>query len=258
MITLLLPASRGPEDAVSQAGPLQAFLTEKLETPVRVEVAGDYAELERRLLGGEVDLAWAPPVLCARAEPTSRAILSTVRVGRSNYRSALVGRAGDALVATALDGKRAVWTDPLSTAGYLLPSAFLTLLGQAPGRVFASQRFLGSYRATLEAVASGEADVTAVYTPRADATAARQQMETLIGERSADLSAFAFTDEVPTDGLVIGDRVSRDRAPGLARALLELGSGTQNPLLTLLSAQRLVPARDAEYRPLRHAGRPRG
>ena len=100
--------------------------------------------------------------------------------------------------------------------------------------------------------------MTAVYTPRADAAAARQQMEALIGERAADLSAFAFTDEVPTDGLVIGDRVPRERAPGLARALLELGSGAQNPLLALLSAQRLVPARDAEYRPLRHAGRPRG
>ena len=132
------------------------------------------------------------------------------------------------------------------------------MLGQAPGRIFASQRFLGSYRATLEAVVAGEADVTAIYTPRADAAAVRQQMEALIGERSAGLSAFAFTDEVPTDGLVIGDRVPRERAPGLVRTLLELGAGSQNPLLTMLSAQRLVPARDADYRPLRHAGRPRG
>jgi ABC-type phosphate/phosphonate transport system substrate-binding protein len=255
MMTLLLPASRGPEEAAARSPSLQSALTEHLGQPVRVEVAPDYAELERRLLSGEVELAWAPPVLCARAEPTARAILCAIRVGRSSYRSALVGRAAEGLLPTGLQGRRAAWADPLSTAGYLLPLAFLRLLGQEPEQLFSSQRFLGSYRATLQAVAAGEADVTAIYTPRAEAQAVAAQMAELLGAQAAALAPIAFTEEVPADGLVLSDRVSAHAAPALLQALLWLGSAQHgpNPLLEALSAQRLVQARAGEYRPLRAA-----
>lgn len=258
MLTLLLPASRGTQDAALHAQHLSTFLTQRLERDVRVEVASDYAELERRLLRNEVDLAWAPPILCARAEPTARGILSAIRVGRSSYRSALVARKADGLSVDKLAGKSAVWTDPLSTGGYLLASAFLTLLGQSPEKVFSTQRFLGSYRSALEAVIAGDADVTAIYTPRAEAGAVRQQMVDLVGDQAELLEALAFTEEVPADGLVVGERVPQDEAEKLLESLLSLGVVGRNPLMDALAAERLVPARDADYRPLRHAAIRRG
>jgi len=134
-----------------------------------------------------------------------------------------------------------------------LASAFLTLLGQPPEKVFKSQRFLGSYRAALEAVVDGEADVTAIYTPRAEAGAVRQQMEDLVGAKAEALVALAFTEEVPADGLVVGQRVSHSDAEPLLESLLSLGTVGRNPLMDALAAERLVPARDGDYRPLRHA-----
>src|SRR5690606_22090589 len=150
MLTLLLPPSRGHQDALLHARHVAGFLTERLSQPVQVEVAADYAELEYRLLKGEVELAWAPPVLCARAEPTARGILSSIRIGRSSYRSALVARADRHLSLKTLAGREAVWTDPLSTGGYLLPTAFLSLLGQAGA--LGGERFMGTYRSALEEV----------------------------------------------------------------------------------------------------------
>lgn len=255
MLTLLLPPSRGHQDALFHARHVSRFLSERLEREVEVEVAPDYATLEHRLLRGEVELAWAPPILCARAEPTARGILSSIRVGRSSYRSALVARADRGLSLKTLAGHEAVWTDPLSTGGYLLPTAFLSLLGQ--GTALRDERFMGSYRSALEEVLDGRADLTGIYTPRADANAVRVQLRELVGERADELEALGFTDEVPADGLVIGQKVPAGDAPALLQALLSLGTVGRNPLMEALAAERLVLARNGDYRPLRHAARPR-
>ncbi|HLT31247.1 MAG TPA: PhnD/SsuA/transferrin family substrate-binding protein [Myxococcaceae bacterium] len=255
MLTLLLPPSRGHQDAQFHARHVSRFLGERLEREVEVEVAPDYATLEHRLLRGEVELAWAPPILCARAEPTARGILSSIRVGRSSYRSALVARADRHLSLKTLAGREAVWTDPLSTGGYLLPTAFLSLLGQAGA--LGGERFMGTYRSALEEVLEGRADLTGIYTPRADANAVRVQLQELVGERAKELEALGFTDEVPADGLVIGQKVPAEEAPGLLQSLLSLGTVGRNPLMEALAAERLVPARSGDYRPLRHAARPR-
>ena len=128
--------------------------------------AATYAELVDALAEGDLDLAWLPPVAYVRAvrSGAARLLLTLERDGRRSYSSAIVARAADAEQGLALfEGRRAVWVDPWSAAGYLIPRCMLRLAGVEPDRALSSQAFVGSYEAVLRAIAGGDADVGAVH-----------------------------------------------------------------------------------------------
>lgn len=222
-LDLLLPPALGLPRATARASLLEVALERRLTRPIRVEVARSYRDLERAVLGGTIDLAWAPPLLCGRAEPTARLILQAIRGGRSTYRSALVGRKADRLAVSALAGRRAAWVDPFSTAGYLLPRAFLRSQGLDPDRGLAAQRSWGSYRAALVAVASGEADFAAVVAADGDPESIRVALADEIGPEARLLGPFALTGEAPNDGLVATHRLSEEEVRALIAHLLPPG-----------------------------------
>src|SRR5437899_1655815 len=108
-----------------RAEKLGQHLRRALGEPVEVEVVSSYADLERRLRDGDVDVAWAPPMLAAEARPRAKLLLKAIRSGRDVFRAALVGRSEDALALDKLEGLRAAWVAPLAMAGYLLPTRYL-------------------------------------------------------------------------------------------------------------------------------------
>lgn len=128
--------------------------------------AASYAELVDALAEGDLDLAWLPPVAYVRAVRSGacRLLLTLERDGRRSYSAAIVARTTDAeLGLRAFEGRRAVWVDPWSAAGYLIPRCMLRLAGIEPDRVLTSQAFVGSYEAVLRSIAEGGADVGAVH-----------------------------------------------------------------------------------------------
>lgn len=246
---ILFPPSLGRARAAARADVLAASLGRRLGAAVEVEVAEDYADLERRVLAGEVDLAWAPPAVCARVEKSAVAVLAAVRGGRSTVRAALVCRAGEALEPGQLAGARAAWVDPLSTAGYLLAAGHLRAAGTDLAAL--EHHFVGSYRAALLAVLAGEADLASVYV-RSDAEdELRRALEEHVGPREVCLRVMAVTGEAPADGLVV-TRAARGR-PGLVDSIAPLTDGSRGPtlLLELLEADTLERARPEDYAELR-------
>lgn len=248
---LLFPPSLGELRATARAELLESWFGRWLGEKVTVSVAETYAELETRLVAAEVDLAWAPPLLCAKIETGVRAILKAVRAGRSTYRAALVSRDEQKLspTAAALTGRKAVWVDPLSAGGYLLPTAYLRAQGVDPDVTFAQQSFLGSYRAALRAVLLGEADVAPIYTADDTEESVRASMSECIGPERARLAPFAFTAEAPNDGLVVTEKMSRPAAETFVRRLAPFGVDAHSPnlLLAVLAADRLERAAPNEY-----------
>jgi ABC-type phosphate/phosphonate transport system substrate-binding protein len=213
---------------------------------VKVERAPDAGAFERSVEHADVAVAWTSPVLCARMEPTSRGMLTTVRQGNDGYRAALVARVDAQLKATQLRAHRVAWTHPHSTAGHLLPATLLKMMGCREVQA----HFAGSYRAALLEVLEGRADVAAVYTPRAESQAVQLQLESLVGAEAArSLEALAFTDEVPGDALAFTAQLTADQAQAWTERLLQLPPG--HALLRLLGAERLVRARDGAYRSVR-------
>jgi len=218
---------------------------------VTVQVAESYGELEERLLGAEVDLAWVPPILCAKMEKDAHAILKIVRRGRSTYRSALVSRVENPLqvCTAALEGCRAAWVDPLSTGGYLLPRALLRRDGMDPDAILGSQVFLGSYRDALRAVILGEADLAPVYSAEETEDAAQVGLAECVGPERTLLQPFAFSAEAPNDGLVITSRLSELAADLLVKRLAPFATAPHgnNLLLAVLGAERFERASPGEY-----------
>jgi len=156
-------------------------------------------------------------VLCAKVEAAGGRIVGRfARRGLATYRAALVcSRAHPVSLVPGTRGLRGIWIDPDSTAGYLLPHVHLHKLGVEPGQAFASEHFAKSFVAALEAVAQGQADLTAVYATPAQAAQQRTALDDLPLGVKDKLQILGYTDEAPNDGVI----VAPGRAPADADAL---------------------------------------
>lgn len=249
-----LPPSLGNAPALERAEPLHAFLSRALGRKVELSVAASYEALAKELLAGRADAIWAPPFVCARVEALGVRVLARgVRLGRSSYRAALVSRADSGLSVERLQGARVAWVDRDSVGGYLLPAAFLKARGLEPARIFSSQLFMGSYRAALEAVHEGTADVASVFCPPESTglTHADGVEVVLPGHRDA-FSLLAYTEEAPNDGVPVGMGVAPELVGLLERAFLGLHEREDGRRLLedLFVADRFEPAPRMGYRAL--------
>lgn len=182
-----------------------------------------YEQLELALLDGEADAAWGPPIVCARVEAAGGQVpLRAVRYGAVTYRSVLICRSSDPLDLRQLgtpDGRlaRAVWVDPRSMGGYVLPRRYLRARGIDLKRAFISERALGSYDACFQAVLRGDADITASFASRRGVGYVE-----LCRERALELRTLAYTDESPNDGVVVSPRLDPEQASSLIAGLKRL------------------------------------
>lgn len=252
MLSLLFPPSLGRIAASARAELLAQWFLRNLGVSLEIAVAPTYEALRISIERREVDLAWAPPIVCAAVQGSSLAILKAVRSHGSSYRAALVVRAGEVGSLRALRGARVAWVDRLSTAGYLLPMAHLRDRIGEPERLLGEQTFVGSYGRALRALLDREADLTSVYVANPSADAFHVTVHELLGEDAPRLRALDFTAESPSDGLVVVDRPSRGDDELLLQQLRELTNGRrQTLLLTVLDAEALEVARPGDYDALR-------
>ena len=253
-IRFLLPPSLGPDLAAGHGQRLADFASRACGQPVEVSVAASYETLAKDVLAGRVDAAWAPPFVCARVESMgARIVVRGVRNGVSAYRAALVCREDKALNLSNLAGTRAAWVDPDSIAGHLLATAFLKSKGIDPLKTFFRQEYLGSYRAALEAVVSGTADVTSVFAPAGthephDATG----IHDVAPDLASRFKVIAFTDEAPSDGVAVSPSADPEKQLALERMLLTLHETADGAALVkhLFHADSFEPAPRMGYRAL--------
>ncbi|HEX8819023.1 MAG TPA: PhnD/SsuA/transferrin family substrate-binding protein [Archangium sp.] len=249
-----LPPSLGSERARGRAEQLAAYFGQALGRRVEVNVASSYDGLAKDLLAGRAEVVWAPPFVCARVEAMGVRVLARgVRRGRSSYRSALVARAGAGLSVDKLQGARVAWVDRDSVAGYLLPVASLKARGLEPARTFASQQFTGSYRAALEAVRDGTADVASIFCPpESTGLTFADGVEVVLPGNREGYELIAYTEESPNDGVPVGMSVAPELVGLLERALLGLHESEDGRRLLedIFTAERFEPAPRMGYRAL--------
>ena len=122
---VLFPPSLGRPKATARAELLEKALTNELGVPVTIRVTDDYRDLEKRALGAEAHLVWAPAGVCARIDTYARAFYKAVRQGVATYRSAIIVRIDEQAKVEELRGARAAWVDRYSLGGYLLAADYL-------------------------------------------------------------------------------------------------------------------------------------
>ena len=246
-LTFVLPPSLGLAKASARAELIEVAMARDLNEPVTAVVASSYADLEEQATRAE--FVWAPAVVCAKLL-SARAVYTIVREGQATYRSALIARRDQALTPLGLSGLRAAWVDPLSAGGYLLVVAWLRSRGLEPDHLFASQRFVGSHRAAVEAVLHGEADVAGVSLHSVDDEGLAATMRWYAGPAGDQLVAIATTESCPNDAIVLTSSLAEVDAEWLVERIAPL---TQTPrarsrLLSALEADRLQRADLPSYR----------
>jgi phosphonate transport system substrate-binding protein len=179
-----------------------------------------YEDLERGVLSGGVDVAWGPPIVCARVEAGGGTVLLRgVRGDERTYRSAIVARVQDVFdldsLAKGAFRPRAAWVDKTSVGGYLLVRSHLRRLGIDVDRVFLQQSVLGSYTACIDALLASETDLSALFV-------GKQGIVPLWGGKARRLKVLAYTEEVPNDGVVLSPALSAERTAQLRAELAKV------------------------------------
>ncbi len=221
-------------------------LKQSLGYDVRGRIAPDYPALLSAIGGGEVELAWLPPVVAlqAGAARIARPIAMPVRGGVATFHTALFARADSPLRSTAdLKGVRAAWVDRQSASGYLVIRGALRSQGVHLDQAFSEEHVVGSHAAVVAAVREGQVDVGATFI--------REEPDGHWTGNWGDLAAqvIARVGPIPNDVIAAGVHLPMQLEARVRHALLAEGT-TQTSAATLLEADRLVPADDSHLEAL--------
>jgi phosphonate transport system substrate-binding protein len=231
---------------------MRRVLSGALGRAVELVVAPDEERLVEAARTGRVDAVWAPPLACARLEALgARVVARAVRAGALETRGVLVTLADGPAELGALSGTRVAWVDKASLAGYLLPAAALRAQGHAPEKIFFQQTFYGSFRAALDALLAGEADVAALYAPPTGDDVLTGAEEVAPGA-GRDMKALLVTGRGPLDAVVAAPSLAPADAVRLQRGLLSLARLPEGPTLLrdVFRADRFTAAPTLGYRAL--------
>ena len=231
--------------------PLERWLSTRAGVPIRFTSLPHYGSVLEGLEAGRLDGAFLGSFAAAVAIDRLGAIPVARPVGldgASTYRGALFVRRDSGLGAAAqLRGKRMVFVDRATTAGWVFPLAWLREHGvAAPDGFFAETWFAGSHDAAIEAVLERKADAGAAKSDVLD------QMRAADPRVDHELLVLASSPPYPSSALVLRADVDPAIADRLRKALLELdrapGGGE---VLAPLRAVRFVETTAADYRPVR-------
>jgi phosphonate transport system substrate-binding protein len=241
--------SSGDDALGADLGAFAAALGARLGIVVTGHPFAHYADLLDAMHDGDVDLGWLPPVVAVRAQARGRTlpIALPVRDGASTFFGALFASSGSAIrAANDLAGARVAWVDRQSAAGYLVVRASLRAQGVDLERAFASESFLGSHAAVVDAVIRGAADVGATFAYTEPNAAVKRA-----GWGRADVRVLGLAGPIPCDVLAasIGVPVALIRAVQRAigpEATPELRAASR----PLLDTDTFVEARPEHLDPL--------
>ncbi|MBI5848911.1 MAG: phosphate/phosphite/phosphonate ABC transporter substrate-binding protein [Nitrospirae bacterium] len=141
------------------------YIGEKMEKPVEFVDREDYAEINKLVATGQVDLAFVcgGPYVDGKKEFDMELLAAPVAYGETVYYSyIIVNRNSPFQQLNDLRGKRFAFTDPLSNSGKLVPTYMLAKMQETPDSFFGKYSYLGSHDKAIQAVAEGVVDGAAV------------------------------------------------------------------------------------------------
>jgi len=206
-----------PERQAPWLARLETYLSRTVGVPVTTRVSETFEDAIDALDDGSFDVALLSPFtyVTARARiPTLHALATAVAHGSATYASYLVvERESEIRTVSDVRGKRLGLVDPLSTAGHVLPRAWLARHGiDIDTDVVLSWR--GSHDAAYAALVAGAIDVAALSS------------DTLVNDDALGIAGpvrvLAKTGRVPCDALVARPGLSPAMLARVRRAFLRL------------------------------------
>jgi phosphate/phosphite/phosphonate ABC transporter binding protein len=229
--------------------PLAERLTRATGQKVTLVIAKDFDAFERQVQNGELDLAFANPLIYAQLKRKTDLTplgLGAEKKGGTKFRGILVVRkdSGFADVA-ALRGKKLIFVDEDSLGGYIAQALLLRKQGLDVKKDFVRLPF-----------AKKHDNVTmAVFNKAADAGGIREDDLEKMKDRVdlSQLKVLAYTDYFPNWPLFATPRLAPGTRDAVRKALLELRAG--DPVLEAAKLTAFAPVADKDYDGLREAAR---
>jgi phosphonate transport system substrate-binding protein len=180
-------SSENEADRIIRYKAFVAYLERRLEVPMRMYQATDYAgtieALKARKLEfarfGAASYAQAWLVTGGKVEPI---VVESDSEGSVAYHSVIAVRADSPYQSLQdLKGKSLAFADPNSTSGYVAPSYFLREQGIDPGTFFGRTGFSGSHENGILAILNGTYDAAATsWTNERRSNVARMELKGMI------------------------------------------------------------------------------
>ncbi|MFO0588308.1 MAG: PhnD/SsuA/transferrin family substrate-binding protein [Polyangiaceae bacterium] len=232
-------------------------LARTLGREVTPKVLPSYAALPKWMESGGAHVAWAPPLVAIDLSRThddgkpaiASLALCCTRSGDTGYHAAIFTRHSSKIATLAdLEGAHMAWVDTSSSAGYLVPRMRIAAAGLDPAKLFGRQSFLGSHERVACAVLEGDADAGATYLSLDPATG--QPMSAGWLEAGAGINGAFLIDTagpIPSDALVLSNRLSEETRAKVTEALLALPAIAPDPVGALFRADGFAPAERSRY-----------
>lgn len=230
-----------PEKLQLNARAMTAFLSKEIGMPVKVYLPTDYAAVVEALRAGHAHVAYfsAWPYMLAHKLAGADLIAAEERGGQTFYYSQWYTR-NDSGIESLKDarGRKAAFTAPSSTSGYLFPLAKLVeegLIGKRgnPMTHFSQVTFAGGYEQALKALVNKQVDVAAA----SDYALSRY----LKPEEQARVKVIARQGPVPTHCIAAKNSLSQPLREKVRAALLKLNEpGHKDLLKSVYGAEKLV------------------
>ncbi|WP_162197257.1 phosphate/phosphite/phosphonate ABC transporter substrate-binding protein [Demequina pelophila] len=247
-LTLALVPSDEVEQITTDGEALAAALSDQLGIDVEVFVPESYSAVVVALQTGQADIGFLGPIAMVQAENEANAqiVLQSVRYGSSEYvgqwfttdtdtfcldevqmdedgfafcNGATGGSGPAGEDALALVGADSVisFVDPSSASGYYFPATQLSgLLGIDPINDIPNALFAGGHPQSVQAVYDGDAVVGISFN---DARSSLADEFSDVGEK---VVVFAYTGNIPNDGVVVSGDLDADATQAITDALLAL------------------------------------
>jgi len=227
--------------------PLAAYLSKKIETPVRFTVLSRYGDVMDRFVSRKMDGAFFgvfTGVLAMEkidAVPVARAVNLD---GSSTVQSYIFVRNNSGIHdVEGMKGKRITFVDRATVTGYLYALSYLREFGIAnPEAYFREVSFTGSHGSTIYSVLDGRADVGIVKSKIFQLLVAK---DTTIQE---ELMIIARSQEFPDTTLFLRKDISQTLLSRIKAALFSMEKDPEGiAVLKKLEAQKFIEAKKNDF-----------
>jgi len=234
---------------IQNAGPLKAYLAERLGREIEIVVTTDYSSMIEAMRFGRIEVGYFGPlsyVLAKSRAPEIEPFAVGVVDGAPTYRSILIAHA-DGPVKTYDDirGLPFAFGDQASTSSHLAPRTVLARAG-LKGDIDYKVVHLGKHDAVARAVAAGQVPAGGLS----------EQIFKVLVERgkidAARLRVLGYSDPLPNYPMTLQGYL----APGLKAAIRAAFLDLDDPeIIGLFRVERLDPTDDSAYDVLRDMAR---
>ncbi len=254
----LLP--RLPEEQmVKMFAPLAAYLEKETGEKVKLVIPRDFQSFKGAVARGEVDYGFANPLVYVQAKKAGGAVaplaIASEPAGGTAFRGILISRKGSGIQNVSdLKGKKLVFVEPDSAAGYVAQMLMLKNAGLEKGRDYTVLPFAGKHSEVVKAVAEGRADAGGIRDGDLEIAA------TTAGVQAASIQTVGTSEPIPNWAFFATRRANANKSNKVLQALLRLKPGSQEATAILGSARLtgFVLTDDQEYEPMRKAGQAAG